>query len=194
MQDWEEHYASSAEPWTLPDPAVVAEAEGLSPGRALDLGCGEGGNAIWLAERGWHVTAVDSAPTAIARLERCALDRSLPHVQGLVADILEHPFGAEFNLVLLCYMHLRSEARARLLDRGTAALAPGGTLLYVAVTRPDTEGAVVCSDEVLATPARIVMALVGLQIEKANVARRPLSVPGETFEADVMTIRASRAN
>ena len=65
---WNERYQSSARIWSgNPNPQLVAEVDGLVPGRALDVGCGEGADAIWLAQRGWHVVATDISSVAIGR-------------------------------------------------------------------------------------------------------------------------------
>src|SRR5687768_8912240 len=65
---WEEKYAGATGIWSgQPNGALVDEAADLAPGHALDLGCGEGGDALWLAERGWTVTGLDLSPTALAR-------------------------------------------------------------------------------------------------------------------------------
>lgn len=83
-QFWEERYRQSERVWSgEPNSAVVAETAGLSPGRALDLGCGEGADAIWLAAHGWNVTGVDVSATAVERARLEAQRRSLDAVTGL---------------------------------------------------------------------------------------------------------------
>ena len=78
QQVWEEHYADRDRVWSGRVNVRLAEvAESLPPGRALDLGCGEGGDAMWLAERGWHVTAVDISQTALDRAAADARSRDL---------------------------------------------------------------------------------------------------------------------
>jgi SAM-dependent methyltransferase len=78
-RDWDRHYADSANLDFTPDPLLVNAAELLPPGRALDLACGPGRNALFLAGLGWHVTAVDRSPVAIAILRQRA--------NGLAIDI-----------------------------------------------------------------------------------------------------------
>ena len=75
MHDWNSYYETNEEPWTKPDATLIAEAEGLSPGKSLDLGCGEGAESLWLAEQGWQATGLDYAPAAIATFERLAGER-----------------------------------------------------------------------------------------------------------------------
>lgn len=113
--------------------ALAKLAEPMTPGRALDLGCGEGADAIWLAERGWRVTAVDISQTA---LDRAAADAAAGNV-GERIDFRRHdltesfPDGA-YDLVSAQYLHSTVPMdRIRLLRRAADAVARGGTLLIV---------------------------------------------------------------
>ncbi|MDG4772523.1 class I SAM-dependent methyltransferase [Solwaraspora sp. WMMD792] len=130
---WEElhrNLAASAKP---PNQRLVEIAEALSPGVALDLGCGPGGDAIWLAQRGWRVTAVDISATAIARVEAAADQLGLgDRVTGERHD-LAHSFPAgTFDLVNAQYFHTPFALdRGRVLRTAALALRPGGRLLIV---------------------------------------------------------------
>lgn len=127
---WEDRYRAHTSLWSgRPNAQLVAEAAGLTPGRALDVGCGEGADAIWLAERGWHVTAVDIATVA---LERAAAHGA--HVADRItwthADLrVTSPEAGAYDLVTAQYMHLPGDLRRELYPRLAAAVAPGGTLL-----------------------------------------------------------------
>src|SRR5438094_2470314 len=77
IREWDERYRSEDEPEPAPTPLLVKTAERLQPGRALDLACGTGRNALWLAEHDWNVTAVDGAPSAIGTLRQRAFQRGL---------------------------------------------------------------------------------------------------------------------
>jgi thioredoxin reductase/SAM-dependent methyltransferase len=130
---WEERYRSSDTGiWSgQPNVILVAEVSGLAPGRALDVGCGEGADALWLAERGWRVTAVDISTVALERAAAqgkvLGLDVDWQH-----ADLLaEPPEAGAFDLVSVHFMHLPSVERIALFDRLADAVAPGGTLLLV---------------------------------------------------------------
>jgi 2-polyprenyl-3-methyl-5-hydroxy-6-metoxy-1,4-benzoquinol methylase len=131
---WEERYRAKPAVWSgRPNPQLVAEAAGLTPGRALDVGCGEGADALWLAERGWRVNATDISTTALDRAAAHAAAAQLAdRIDWTHAD-LRHQLPAEraYDLVSAQYMHLPSEARRNLFERLAAAVAPGGTLLIV---------------------------------------------------------------
>nr|WP_205315760.1 class I SAM-dependent methyltransferase [Nonomuraea lactucae] len=133
---WEERYRGRPALWSgRPNPQLVAEAAELAPGRALDVGSGEGADAIWLAERGWRVTAVDISSTA---LERAAVQAAAAgaEVSGRItwtqADLRDQPPAeGAYDLVSSQFMHLPIDARRELFERLAAAVAPGGTLLIV---------------------------------------------------------------
>lgn len=207
QREWDEYYESNEEPWTIPDEWLVAEVENLPPGRALDLGAGEGGDTIWLAERGWEVTAVDYAPAAISTVEQIASGRGL-NIRSVVANILEYQPDCNYDLVIMCYMHLPPDERATMLTNATTALAPGGTLLYIGLPgfddstngehSYDTEHShdTEYSEELFATAdeiVEIVAKLPGLAIERAEVLRRMIPYPNDPYEGEGVIVRARRA-
>jgi SAM-dependent methyltransferase len=131
---WEGHYRRQERVWSgRPNPVLVGVVGGLRPGTALDLGCGEGGDAIWLARRGWRVTAVDVSATA---LDRAAVDAATAGVADRIEfrrhDLaLSFPPGT-FDLVSAQYLHSPVEfPRVRVLQEAAGAVAPGGLLLIV---------------------------------------------------------------
>lgn len=117
-----------------PSPSLVAETAGLPPGRALDAGCGPGADALWLAARGWHVTAVDVSATAIARARdraQAAGDEVAARIEWIHADLTTWNTGdRRFNLVTSHYVHAPGPAED-LFGRLASWVAPGGTLLVV---------------------------------------------------------------
>ena len=131
---WEARYERHAHAWSgRPNAVLVDETADLRPGRALDLGCGEGSDAVWLAERGWDVTATDVSPTA---LERGAAAAAHAGVSSRL-DWQQHDLAATFPagryaLVTSHYMHAPDGSLdERILTQAAAAVAPGGTLLVV---------------------------------------------------------------
>ena len=202
MHDWNDHYASNPRPSTRPDPGFVETARGLPPGRALDLGCGEGAEALWLASRGWSVTAVDYAPAALATLRRLASENGL-EVRTIEADLLDPDFdprtvvdaGAPANanaydLVYIGYLHMEPKPRAAVLRAAERALAAGGTILYIGITRAAGPASKPSPNERLATADEIAADLASADVESAEVRRRLVGCPEDAFEADVLIARA----
>lgn len=129
---WNERYAASERVFSAdPDGTLVELAGGLPPGRALDLGAGEGRNSLWLASLGWRVTAVDLSDVALTRLAASAAEHDL-EVTTEVADMNEFlGRDGQFDLVVLANVHPDPDERTELLARAAAALAPGGHLFIV---------------------------------------------------------------
>ncbi|RKS08754.1 methyltransferase family protein [Nocardiopsis sp. Huas11] len=116
-----------------PNPQLVAETGDLAPGRALDAGTGEGAEAVWLASRGWRVTAVDIAAGALERARRNAedLDEDVAdRIDWIRADLTEWTPQERFDLVCSHYAHPQGPPQ-ELFRRLAAVVAPGGTLLVV---------------------------------------------------------------
>jgi SAM-dependent methyltransferase len=133
---WDARYASAPAIWSgRPNPQLVTEAADLVASTALDVGCGEGADAVWLAGRGWRVTAVDISDVALGRAADHA--RSMgPDVAGMImwrqADLTEKlRFEEQFGLVSAQFMHLPQPDRDALHRRLAGLVAPGGTLLVV---------------------------------------------------------------
>jgi 2-polyprenyl-3-methyl-5-hydroxy-6-metoxy-1,4-benzoquinol methylase len=131
---WNERYASKPILWEVdPSPFLSGELGDRPPGRALDLGAGEGRTAVWLAERGWDVTAVDFSDVALERgRQRVEALAPAGSVEWICADLVDFdPSGGAYDLVLFLFIHLPPEERRRLLRLATATLNPGGMLLVV---------------------------------------------------------------
>jgi SAM-dependent methyltransferase len=134
QQVWEEHYTERDRVWSgRANVRLVEVAESLPPGRALDLGCGEGGDAMWLAERGWQVVAVDISETALARAAEDARARNVLERIDFQRHDLPHTFvEGVFDLVSAQFLHSMVELdRPRLLRMGAEAVSAGGSLLIV---------------------------------------------------------------
>jgi len=134
LASWEERYGGSPALWSgRVNPTLVEHAADLAPGRALDVGCGEGGDVLWLAGLGWQVTGLDWSEVALGRAaEHAAAAGATDRVEWVRGDVDSWvpPAGA-YDLVAAHFLHPTAEQRGPLLARLTAAVSPGGTLLWV---------------------------------------------------------------
>ena len=131
--DWDARYRERDEAmWSgRPNGRLVAEVVDLNPGRALDVGCGEGADAIWLAGCGWTVTAIDTSEVALARAREAAA-RAGAVVEWVRGDALETPFAPRaFDLVSMQYPALPKDAGEAAVRSLLDAVRPGGMLLAV---------------------------------------------------------------
>jgi SAM-dependent methyltransferase len=194
--DWDKRYAESDLLWSVePNQFLVAEIATRAPGRALDLAAGEGRNAIWLAEQGWSVDAIDFSPVALAKAHRLAHAREV-ELNWIEADVERHPLtDLEYDLAIVFYLHLPWKRMRRVLHRASAAVAPQGTLLLVGHDRTNLEQGHggPKSPDVLYTPDQIAGELPGLLIDEA--ARRERSVETDTGVVTAIDclVRASRS-
>ena len=192
-EDWDKRYAATENLWAVkPNRFLVAEVEGLEPGRALDLACGEGQNAIWLATLGWDVAGVDYSEVAIAKA-RAGAERDGVRVDFTCADLLAYePEADAFDLVMVLYLHIPADGRRTVLANAAAALAPGGTFVLVGHDLLNlTDGVGGPSDpDLLSTPDEIASELPSLEIEKAERVLR--DVHGEERDAIDVLVRARR--
>jgi SAM-dependent methyltransferase len=194
---WDEKWRErGTEARTEPSRFLVEELSGVPAGRALDLACGAGRNAIWLAERGWRVTGVDYSEVALAEARRRATERAVD-VDWILADLTEWspPLGG-FDLVCVLYLQLPAGERRLVLGRAAEALAPGGTILVVGHDLTNlTEGyGGPKSPDVLYTPDDLVADLAGLVVERAERVLRPVEDEGGAHEAIDALVRAHRSD
>jgi SAM-dependent methyltransferase len=174
-----------------PSAVLVAELGSRPPGRALDLGCGAGRSAAWLADRGWDVTGVDFSEAAL-ELAR----EAHPEVSWVLADLREYEPAAEsFDLVLVLYVHVPPDERSAMLARAAAALAPGGRLLVVGhdLTNLGTGAPGPSHPEVLYTADEITRELDGLAVLKAERITRPVQTDDGGAEAIDTVVVARKA-
>ena len=197
-QQWDERYAGAEFEWSMhPNQFVAAELAALPPGRALDLAAGEGRNSVWLAERGWSVTAVDFSRVGLDKGRMLGAARGVAdgQVDWVVADLSEYsPARAAFELVLIAYLQVDAALQARVLGGAAAALTPGGTLLVVGHDLTNlTEGVGgPQSPDVLYTPEAITASLPGLRIVRAERVRRTVERDGTQATAIDTLVRAER--
>ena len=130
---WDRRYDGSELVWTAePNRFLVAETETLAPGRAIDLACGEGRNAVWLAERGWQAVGADFSEVGLRKARELADSRGVT-VEWVAADLLDyHPDPRAFDLVLVFYLQVPASERRPIFRAAVDAVAPGGTFLVVA--------------------------------------------------------------
>ena len=191
---WDERHAAR-EPIESPepDPTLVDVIGSLWPGRALDLGSGDGRNAIWLASQGWQVTAVDFSQVALDRGRALATARGV-RVEWQLADLLEWTPGAgRFDLVTLFFIHLPPDERRDVYARAAAAAAPGGTLLIVGHDRTNLADGVggPQDPDVLFTSSEVAADLAGFRVDRADVVRRPAPDGRGPIDAIVRAVRVT---
>jgi SAM-dependent methyltransferase len=168
--------------------AVVARSR---PGRALDLGCGGGRNAVWLARLGWHVVGVDFSEVALERARRLAEGADV-QVRWEHADLRDYvPPSGLFDLVLVLYLHLPPAERRLVLGRGVRALAPGGRILVIGHDLSNLSAGYGGPQrpELLYTPETITGELAGVTVERAErVTRHIVEEPAANDAIDTLVI------
>lgn len=194
---WENRYGEKDAIWSgRANRTLVDTVSDLIPGRALDLGCGEGGDAIWLAERGWAVTGVDISPTAVARATRAAAERGLP-ARFRTVDLETWRTDETFDLVTACFLQSPlAFGREQVLRRAAGLVAPGGHLLSVAhAAAPPWSGMAGDPTMVFPTPAGDLAALAlanGWDVLISEVRTRPATGPDgqeATLDDSVLLVR-----
>ena len=176
--DWDDRYRSADRLWSAgPNQFVADRLSGLEPGTGLDLASGEGRNAIWLAGRGWKMTAVDFSPVAVERGREQSAD-----VDWVVADVLDwepdQQRSTGLDLVLIAYLHLIPEDFEPLMGRVVTWLRPGGELFMVGHDRSNIEHGHGGPQypEILWEVDEIVPWLEGLDIVEAGVVQRQVAL------------------
>lgn len=175
---WNERYAAKELVWSAgPNKLFAEQVADLTPGRALDLACGEGRNAIYLAEQGWQATGVDFSSKGIEKAQAIATRRGVT-LDWIVGDVLDVtlPKGA-FDLVAVLYLHTDSAARRVWLPKAVDAVAEGGWFIYIGHDPLNiTEGVGGPSDpDVTPDAGTICAALEGFDIQTAEIFRRPVA-------------------
>jgi len=129
--DWDERHKAGNFEGRGPNPTLVAGVAELLPGTALELACGSGTNAVWLASQGWRTTAVDWSSVALAN-GKAKADEAGVSVDWLERDLFSWvPPARSFGLVVIVYLHLPPAERGPVYATAAAAVAPGGRLLIV---------------------------------------------------------------
>ncbi|MFI7002585.1 class I SAM-dependent methyltransferase [Nocardia sp. NPDC050175] len=135
VEFWENFYQEREQVWSgSPNFLLVREIASAQAGSALDLGCAEGADAIWLAERGWRVTAVDVSETALNRARARAAEQDITDIDWQRHDLANTFPTGQFDLVTAQYLHspvAQADEREQILRHAAEAVTPGGQLLIV---------------------------------------------------------------
>jgi len=193
---WNQRYETAEYIWHAEPNQFVAEHLGdLAPGDAIDLGAGEGRNAVWLAEQGWRVTAVDFSEVALTKARRLADDRGVA-IETVAADVTKWEPPSPVDLVVLAYLQLPSDVQQSVLRRVAGWVRPSGTVFVIAHDRTnvaDGHGGPPVED-VCYDVERTTAALAPLEIDRAEVVERRVDTPdGERVALDTLVI-ANRAD
>jgi len=188
---WAGERASAA---TTPSGFLIAETETLPPGRALDVACGAGRNAVWLARHGWRVTGVDFSDVALRAARELAVASGV-EVEWIEADAVTWvPPGRAYDLVTVMYLQLPARERRAALAHAASAVRPGGTLLVVGhdlLNLTEGSGGPTQAD-VLFTPDDVVAEIGDLAIEKSLRVQRAVDGGGAARDAIDALVRARR--
>lgn len=193
---WDEAYRAAPKLWgAAPNRFVAEQLAAHRPGRALDLACGNGRNALWLARTGWRVTAVDFSAVALAAGAEQA------HAEGLEIDwrrrdlTAYEPERGSYDAVVIAYLHLPAEPLARALRAAAAAVAPGGRLVIVGHDLTNlAEGVGGPQDPaVLYTPGTVAGRLAPLQVLRAGRVTRAVEGADGRVAIDALVVAEAPA-
>jgi len=189
-ESWDSRYRGSELVWgASPNRFLVAQVRDLKPGTALDVACGEGRNAIWLAEQGWQVVGVDFSSVGLDKARRVAAARGVT-VKWVEDDLSTWEPPDSYDLVTVMYLHLPSDLRHLIFARMANSVAAGGTMLVVGHDLSNlSEGYGGPQDPaVLYGPEDVERDLGGiLEIERAERVPRAVSTSeGEVVAIDVL--------
>jgi SAM-dependent methyltransferase len=195
--DWDERYDEEGLLWTArPNRFLVEQIGGLAPGRALDVACGEGRNAVWLATQGWEARGIDFSAVGLAKAQTLAAEAGV-QVDWIEADVLDCELESEhYDLITILYLQLPGAERTAVHRKYVAGLAPDGLLLIIAHDLENLTHGYGGPKEasVLFTPADVVDDLsgLGLAIEVAERVARPVATDGGERTAIDLLVRARR--
>lgn len=187
---WDERYRASERMWSVgPNGFVEDRLADREPGVGLDLASGEGRNAIWLASKGWDMTAVDFSSVALERGSEQSDD-----VEFVVADVFAWEPEGTFDLVLIAYLHVEAEPLAELVERAIGWLRPGGELFMIGhdISNLDEGIGGPQIPEILWDLDLMLEWLGDLKLIEGGIVERPVEVDGDIEYARDTLIRARR--
>lgn len=188
---WDKRYSTSELIWTgHANQFVEAHLATLSPGTAIDVGAGEGRNAVWLAARGWTVTAVDFSQVGLDKAAALAAEHGV-QIDLVCADATTWAPPAAVDLVMLSYLQLDEPERLAVLRHGSTWLNPGGTLFVIAHDRSNVDDGYggPPSAEVCYTVAETAEAIAPLEVTTAEIVERHVeTVEGTKTALDTLVI------
>lgn len=189
---WDERYAAAPLLWSAGPNALFAElTEDLPPGRALDLAAGEGRTALWLASRGWTVTAVDFSGVALDK-GRVLSERAGVTVDWVRADVTEPAaIRGSYDLVAVLYLHLAEKVIRDVLRRAVDAVAPGGRLVLIGHDRDNiSHGTGGPQDPAILYTTELLADWLGdLEVRRLEQVPRPV---GEQTAIDTLLVATAR--
>jgi len=175
---WNDRYLDVDRLWSPnPNALLAGFTAALKPGRAVDIGAGEGRNAIWLAKSGWAVTAVDVSEVGLARAAARATEEGV-QLDTVVADWREYCARSPFDLAVISFMHPRPDERASMFAQVGEMLAPGGHLFTVGVDLTELGQRGPRDAERLYTPERLRDALASFEVIRCET----VAYQGESTE------------
>lgn len=185
-QLWNDRYAGKELIWSAgPNELFASEVRGLQPGKALDVACGEGRNAIWLAEEGWDVTAIDFSDVGVNKGSQIAEKRGV-NLTWIAEDVSAWNLPREeYDLVAVLYLHTGEAERKLWLRNVLDAVKPSGTFIYIAHDPSNIDNGVGGPQDLAMLPSidEITSAMSDFQIESAKVIERPVvNEPGHGKE------------
>lgn len=194
---WEERYAGEEKMWSgEPNPQLVTEVTPLTPGTALDVGCGEGGDVIWLAKQGWTVTGADFSANGLARAARHAAQAGVDdRTDWWQVDARDFDSaGRQWDLVTTHFLHPPEGSMVDVVRRLVTAVAPGGHLLVVGHAPAESFGHLTGPQHRAMFLAADLLAALPEHFEAYVVDQRPRTVTreGQTFEIEDSTLLARR--
>lgn len=182
---WDRRYADTARAFSSDPLTLVVELVApLDAGRALDLAAGAGRNALWLAQRGWQVTAVDFSGVGLERAAGRAAELGV-ELDRVQADLYDYrPPAAAFDLVLIAYMHPQAAKRAAVFEAAAAAVSPGGHLLVIGFDVSDPHhGGGPAEPERRFSVSRLSGGFPGIEIERCERLTRERQTPEGPLQA-----------